>query len=217
MNSGTASIKQLCDDLRSKLKNEASELQRKARETGICPIDGKPIPKQRLSHGSYTCSEDCAMAWYAKYGWTAIEDKVKARRRELKELLPKKELNEWTKPIARKDYRCNVCGLPIPKGEKYDKFTCLPGDEYFVDDPYETIHQHENCSQFVSLLYDHDFLDFEGYDDDELDDIQGDLGRALSMPKDSIREMVRDGKIGENELSKLKEFYKQQEEKPGDD
>ena len=51
------------------------------------------------------------------------------------------EFGGYTHPTGRKDYRCEWCGEPIPKGEKHAHFTGM------WDGEFQNWRMHEECWQ----------------------------------------------------------------------
>jgi len=55
------------------------------------------------------------------------------------------EFTNCTSPVARKEHKCHSCGLPIPKGTKYEKMVGKYDGALF------TIKQHVECEKILKL------------------------------------------------------------------
>ena len=134
------------EELRKELMNESARIRGKAKSQGICPNCSSLLPKGKR----VWCSDGCALAFMAKYDYSKGSPILRAKKKEINEKKPKKEISPWSEPVARKEHKCWFCGLEIPKGEKYVKYTCLPGEEWFDESPYEVTSYHDQCMDFMT-------------------------------------------------------------------
>ena len=170
------------------IKEESIKLRREAKVYHTCPNCNKPVTGNRLY-----CCYDCAAEFRIKYDYSQTSEILREYARQLKQEYeknhPKKETEPWSEPVARKEHKCEICELEIPKGEKCLKYTSLPYfDEDFIDHPYESTYYHENCMEFIT-----DYLDLDEWSPDMIWDVFGDASKELKIPVEKIREMVRNG------------------------
>ncbi|KPV44510.1 hypothetical protein SE19_08735, partial [Acidiplasma aeolicum] len=116
-------------------------------------------------------SDKCSIEFQRKYDYSKNSKILKEYRQQLIDMekieKPDKEINPVSTPVARKTYKCILCGLDINKGDRYYKYVRLPGyDEWFDEAPYEVAHYHLNCMAFFKLLVDAGMGDDEGFVDD---------------------------------------------------
>ena len=66
-----------------------------------------------------------------------------------------------TEPIARKEYKCDLCEIPIKKGEKHFVIITERDDWMYPEDldrsPRQTIRRHFDCEESHKILC--DFID----------------------------------------------------------
>ncbi len=159
-------IKEKVEEKRMEIKNESLRLRAEAKKIHKCPNCGKDVPAKRLY-----CSDECSLEFTRKYDYSQDSQILREYKQSLLE--SKKAVNNekspWSTPVSRKIYTCTFCGLDIQKGEKYYKYTRLPGiDEWFDDSPYEVLHYHLNCMNFLNMLVNEGVLSEEGFCDGEI-------------------------------------------------
>jgi len=77
-----------------------------------------------------------------------------------------------TKPIARKEYKCMLCGDTIKVGEKYSKTTNVNDDGEIYD-----FICHLDCDEFTDLIEFNDFDD--GITEKEFEESANEIGYDL--------------------------------------
>lgn len=186
------SMKGKIETLRNQIKNESMKLIKESYETGKCANCGKDIPENRRKRKSYTCSNECNFDFFTKHDYTQHSPILRTLRAQLKVQRPKKEQSPWSMPVARKEYLCVFCGLRIDKGEKHDKYTVLPGEESFIDDPYGAYRYHRNCLSFTNKLTEIGWLDEDGYTERDLTDTVHALSMVMGTDREIAAERIRD-------------------------
>ena len=181
-------IREKVEQRRKEIQKESLRIRREAKENHTCPNCNKPVSGNRLY-----CSDDCRFEFINKYDYSQSSPILKEYKNKLKEgyeeTHPKKEADPWSEPVARKEHKCEICDLEIPKGEKCLKYTSLPYfDEDFMDHPYESIYYHENCMKLIT-----DYLEWDEWDLDMVWEVFEDASKKLKISVKKIREMVRSG------------------------
>lgn len=179
---------------RNEIKEESIKLRREAKVYHTCPNCNKPVTGNRLY-----CSYDCAAEFRIKYDYSQTSEILREYARQLKQEYeknhPKKETEPWSEPVASKPHKCWFCGLEIPKGEKYDKYTCLPGEEWFEECPYETTSYHETCMDFMTECVEVGIFSDEGIEEDEVLGVFYALAIESNHSLEETKEMVRHGRF----------------------
>lgn len=152
-------------------KQESLELRNKALLTGICANCGIPIPPSSLHRGSYTCSFDCHMEFYAKHDYSQNSPAIKEIKRKYKESRKKRENKTSGISVARKEAECTLCYDKILPGEKYSWRIPQPyDDDWEYDAPWAKYKWHVECVNNVVKIIDILFLGEEA--DDPEDDVE---------------------------------------------
>ena len=149
-------IKQKIENKRIELTRESLILRADAKKLHKCPNCGKEVAPRRLY-----CSYKCSIEFQRKHDYSKNSKILKEYKQQLIDMQkiekPAKEINPVSTLVARKTYKCILCGLDINKGDRYYKYVRLPGyDEWFDEAPYEVSHYHLNCMAFFKLLVDAD-------------------------------------------------------------
>lgn len=201
-------IREKVEKKRLEIKQESERLRREAKENHVCPNCGTKVSANRLY-----CSEVCNVKFFANHDYSQTSREIRDYKEELEYEFgiehPRKEREPWSQLVAKKEHNCFVCGLLIPKGEKYDRYVRLPGiDEFFNDYPYESVSYHLSCSQFISNLYEAGAMNDEDYDENDLDFIFKALTREFGISPDEMRKRVRDGNgPAIEQIKAVKEIY----------
>ena len=189
--------KEICEKVekeREEIKKESIRLRKLAKETHRCPNCGIPVTSNRLY-----CSDNCRYIFFINYDYSQNSEKLKNYKKQLiqeeNKTHPKKEISPWSSPVARKSHKCWFCGLEIPKGEKYDKYTCLPGEEGFDEYPYETTSYHEKCMDFMTECVEVGIFGDEGTEEDEVLGVFYALAIESNHSLEETKEMVRHGRF----------------------
>ena len=179
---------------RNKIKEESIKLRKEAKENHTCPNCGNPVSGNRLY-----CSQECAYIFFAKYDYSKNSEKLRDYKNQLlkeeNEKKPKKEISPWSEPVARKEHKCWFCGLEIPKGEKYVKYTCRPGEEWFDESPYEVTSYHDQCMNFMNECVEVGIFSDEGVEEDEVLGVLYALAIETNHTLEETKQMVRNGKF----------------------
>ena len=200
-------IKEKVENKRQEIKLESERLRKRAKEIHKCPNCGKPVEPRRLY-----CSNKCSIEFQHKYDYSQNSEILKEYKRQLteeeKNKHPQKEMKSVTHPVARKNYTCELCKTEIPKGQKYYKYTVLPGDADFYDYPYENYRYHLKCIDFLGLMGDAGMLMEEGYDEDEIEVAMYAIAIELHQDYNKFIQNIIEGKFPTLEfLEKLEEEY----------
>jgi predicted nucleic acid-binding Zn ribbon protein len=181
---------------RNEIKEESIRLRQIAKEKHVCPNCGKSVSGNRLY-----CSNDCAYIFFKNYDYSKNSEKLRNYKNLLMEenKKPKKEVEPWSYPVARKTYKCFVCGLDITSGQKYVKYTRIPGEEGFDEEPYGVTRYHESCMDFLNVCVDNGYISSEGFEKREIKGILYVLAIESNHGFAEIKEMVRDGKFSDKE------------------
>lgn len=161
-------IKEKVEAKREDIKSESRKLREEATKNHTCANCGKPLPPGKRTY----CSDSCSYEFASRFDYSVNSKTLKEYREKLKSdydiMHPKKERQPWSSPVARKEHGCSFCGTKIKRGEKHEMYVRLPEyDMSFNDNPYEVLRYHTNCLRFMSILYDSDLIDEEGFSDDE--------------------------------------------------
>lgn len=157
-------------------KQESLELRNKALLTGICANCGIPIPPSSLHRGSYTCSFDCHMEFYAKHDYSQNSPAIKEIKRKYKESRKKRENKTSGISVARKEAECTLCYDKILPGEKYSWRIPQPYDDDWDDyAPWNKFKWHVECGE--NLLNILNNIIYPDEDPDEWD--EEDIDEAL--------------------------------------
>ena len=177
---------------RKEITEISEKLLKEAHEKHVCPDCNGQLPEGRRTW----CSDKCSYDFHMNHDYSQKSEILRDYKNELlteyRELHPIKEAQPWSTPVARKDYECSFCGLTIPKGEKSYKYTCLPGEMYFEDYPYEVGRYHVGCYDFTVMLCDYIDCD-EGIDDEETERAILILSFSLHQSQARTIEMIRKG------------------------
>ena len=180
-------IKDKIEIKKHEIKLESERLRKIGKEMHKCPNCDKDVDINRLY-----CSDKCSMEFYYKYDYSKTSEILKEYKKQLEEEYknnnPKKITNP-SYPVARKDYKCNFCNTEIAKGERYCKYTILPGDEEFIDYPYENYRYHLNCMGFIVTLTNIGILDYDGYGEEGIEAILETI--AIEQNKD-YQDVIKD-------------------------
>ena len=179
---------------RNKIREESIKLRKEAKENHTCPNCGNPVSGNRLY-----CSQECAYAFFVKYDYSKNSEILRNYKTQLlqdeNEKKPKKEIVPWSSPVARKEHKCWFCGLEIPKGEKYVKYTCLPGEEWFDESPYAVTSYHDQCMNFINECVEVGIFSVEGVEEDEVLGVLYALAIESNHSFEETRQLVRNGKF----------------------
>ena len=177
---------------RKEIVETSEKILKEAHEKHMCPNCNGQLPEGRRTW----CSDECSYDFHMDHDYSQKSQILRDYRNELlaeyRELHPVKETQPWSTPVARKDYECSFCGLTIPKGEKSYKYTCVPGEMYFEDYPYETSRYHIGCYNFAMMICNYIDCD-EGIDEDETEAVILILSFSLRQSQSRTIEMVRKG------------------------
>ena len=200
-------IKEKIENKRQEIKLESERLRKIAKEIHKCPNCIKEVEPKRLY-----CSDKCSLEFMKKYDYSKNSEILKEYKKQLTEeeqnKHPKKEIESVTYPIARKNYICELCKTKILKGQKYYKYTVLPGDIDFDDYPYENSRYHLKCIDFLGLMGDAGMINEEGFDEDEIETIMYVIAIELNQDYNKFIENIIAGKFPKLEfLEKLEEEY----------
>ena len=188
---------------RKEMKEESDLLKSHALANRICPICGKHIEDNRRIY----CSDICSRTFYSDHDYSQKSEHLRQYKKKLmKEYTDNHpEIEEpkdpWSEHKARKTYECIMCHLEIEKGEKYAKFTILPGIDDFIDDPFLSFKYHPSCKNFMLLAYKYDLLPDEGFDEDEGEELYAFMSELLEMIDKELKLKIR-----KNELPLEKTF-----------
>lgn len=190
-------VKQKVEEKRDEIRTESIKLRDDAKSGHVCVNCGKSLENGKKVY----CSEDCYSEFYYAHDFSVNSEILKEYKEEClteyREENPVEEREPWTTQKANKDYKCIICGLTINKGEKYSKFTVLPGNDSFDDFPYSVSRFHLNCSDFPSYLMDEGLLSDEGYEDEEIEFIIYAVAFELNNSIKDVRKMVMNGQLKE--------------------
>lgn len=196
-------IKDKIEIKKHEIKSESERLRKIGKEIHKCPNCSKDVDINRLY-----CSDKCSAEFYYKYDYSKNSEILKEYKKELQEEYenknPKKEMNSMTYPISRKNYKCDFCNTIIQKNEKYCKYTILPGDEEFIDYPYENYRYHLNCKNFITTLANIGILDYDGYGEEGIEAILESI--AIEQNKsyeETIKDIISGNFPSEDFLNKL--------------
>lgn len=187
-------IKEKINEKKKEIKEKSESLRRDGKINHTCPNCNKQVSGNRLY-----CSDKCRFEFITKYDYSASSQILKEYKNNLLEEYeknhPKKEIKPWSEPIARKSYKCWFCGLEISKGEKYVKYTCIPGEEFFDECPYETTNYHEKCMEFINECVEIGIFSDEGFDKDEVLGVSYALAIESNHTFEETNKMIKDGKF----------------------
>ena len=191
-------IREKVEKKRLKIRQESEKLRREAKENHVCPNCGTKVSANRLY-----CSNDCNIKFFVVHDYSKTSEELKKYKEKLEYEYnlthPRKERDPWTQPVAKKEHTCYVCGLPIQKGEKYDRYVRQPEiDEYFDDAPYESQSYHLACTDFIANLNECGLFD-EGYTEDDLFDIFKVFAWEFAITEEEMKKRVRGGTVPTNE------------------
>ena len=188
---------------REEMRQEIEKLRREAKEKGVCPNCGNPVTNPRRLY----CSDQCSWDFQDKHDYSQKSPIIASLKKELKSELkaePKNPTPSITYPKAMKEYRCTVCNLQILKEERHAKYTILPGDDQFIDYPYEVIRYHEGCYYFLTgILWSGNFDVEEGVDDEDISMLLSAFSNLLKTPMPEFIKQVRNGMISKETVEAI--------------
>ena len=204
-------IKEKVESKRQEIRAESERLRKRAKEIHKCPNCAREVEPRRLY-----CSDKCSLEFQRKYDYSQNSEILREYKKELQEEYqnehPKKEPNPVSYPVARQNHICMLCKTTIPKGQKYYKYTVLPGDIDFDDYPYENYAYHLKCMDFLGLLGDAGMIDSEGYEDDEMEAMLYAIAIELHQTYEQFIENIIAGKFPSLEfLEKIEDEYENYE------
>ena len=164
------------EDYIQKTKEESLYMRGKAVASGNCANCGFPIPRERLTRKSYTCSYDCLMQFFAKYDYSKNSQPIREIKRKYKESRKKRENKTSGISVARKEAECTLCYDKILPGEKYSWRIPQPYDDDWDDyAPWKKFKWHVECGE--NILYIIKNIIYPDEDPDEWD--EEDIDEAL--------------------------------------
>jgi len=155
-----------------KTKEESLYMRGKALASGNCANCGFPIPKERLSRKSYTCSYECLIEFFSKYDYSKNSPAIREIKRKYREARKsKREHKTEGISVARKESECTLCYEKILPGEKYSWRIPQPYDDDWDDStPWKKYKWHVECVNHVIEIINKLFLGEEA--DDPEDDVE---------------------------------------------
>lgn len=200
-------IKEKVENKRREIRAEPERLRQRAREIHKCPNCAREVEPRRLY-----CSDKCSLEFVEKYDYSQNSEILKQYKKELQEEYqnehPKKETDSMAYLTARKAYKCDFCNTEISKGQKYYKYTVLPGDIDFDDYPFENYRYHFHCYNFIILLFNVDILDFDDYDSDSIGSILYAITLEQNQSYDEFLNNLLSGNFPSKELlEKISDEY----------
>lgn len=194
-------IKEKVENKRREIRQLSERLRAEARAKHICAYCGKINTDSKKIY----CDTQCAYMFSKKYDFSQSSQILKDYKQELKEEYeekhPRSEPDPWSVQAAKKEYTCAFCHTAIGKGEKYEKYTRLPGfDDWFDDAPYETFPYHLNCTTFESVLIDNDLLEPEAIDLEEIRGILFVIALRVGKPLEELSKDIARGDFPPNSV-----------------
>jgi len=188
-------IKRKVEEKRNQIREEADKIKKESAERGICPNCGTPLPNGRRR--TY-CSVDCSIKFYYSHDYSRNSAALKEYRRKLMDQNEKNHSGSASIPYrtarARNDYRCDICGSEINKGEQYSSYTILPQDPQFLDYPYGVRRYHKNCFRFLTVAC--SVLDTDdGLYDDEIEELFRVCAEYHKISVGEMKNRILDGDI----------------------